>query len=172
MAFLTIASIFYWMLLIITPYRRHLVLHALQLAPNQNIKESYTSAFYFGEDGSYEQVNSFLIDKTGMSLMENFEKFFEHVCSIDVVFIVKLISLNSNSMAFRDILNHLWDTYLNLDELKMKDVTHRPAMMPLRRQPILPSSTILRNTSSDRMHNELEPNESGTENEDSKFMKS
>ena len=108
----TTLSIFYWFLLIFKSYRRRLVLHALQLAPDQNIQTSYTAALYFGDEANFETADAFLKEKTGMTIMENFDLFFTDVCSLDVVFVLKLISFNSSSLAFRDILNHLWEVYL------------------------------------------------------------
>lgn len=128
LAIFTILSIFYWILIAIKSYRRNLVLHALQLAKDQNIQTSYTAALYFGDEANFETADAFLKEKTGMTLMENFDLFFNDVCSIDVVFVVKLISLNSNSLAFRDIFNNLWETYLDLDDLKIKDIKHRPVI--------------------------------------------
>jgi hypothetical protein len=62
-----------------------------------------------------------------MSLKENFDLFFNHVCSVDVIFVMLLIKINSNALAFRDILNNLWDTYLDFGEdLKVKEIQHRP----------------------------------------------
>lgn len=134
---LTVCSIFYWLLFTIKPFRRNFVLKALQLSPSQNINTSYTAAYYFGEETNLDLANSFLIDKTGMSLMDNFELFFNDVCSVDVIFTIKLISLNSNNLAFRDILNNLWDHYLDLDDLKLRDVKQRP-ILPIKRPIIFP----------------------------------
>lgn len=129
---MTILSIVYWLGLLIRPLRRRLVLNALKIGPNHNINVSYTAAFYFGEEPSLEAANNFLSDKTGMNLMQNFELFFDHVCSVDVIFAIKIISLNTNSLAFSDILNNLWDNYLDIDELRMKDVPYRP-FKPIKR---------------------------------------
>lgn len=124
-----------WLLMAFKPYRRRLVLNALQFGPNQNIQISYTAALYFGDEANIETADAFLKEKTGMTLNENFNLFFNDVCSVNVVFVIKLISLNSSSLAFRDILNHLWELYLDLDDLKMKDVTQRPVMALKRRPP-------------------------------------
>jgi len=71
-----------------------------------------------------------------MSLKENFDLFFDHVCSADVIFIMQLITINSNALAFRDILNNLWDTYLDLGEdLKSKEIQHRLINFIKRPQP-------------------------------------
>lgn len=136
LAILTLLSTFYWILMAFNSYRRRLVLHALQLAHDQNIQTSYTAALYFGDEANFETADAFLKEKTGMTLMENFDLFFNDVCSIDVVFAIKLISLNSNSLAFRDILNHLWEIYLDIENLKIRDVTYRP-IITLKRPPAM-----------------------------------
>lgn len=134
---ITIISVFYWLLLLIKPYRRNMVLKALQLSPSQNINSSYTAAYYFGEEATIDVADSFLVEKTGLSLMENFELFFTDVCSIDVIFTIRMISMNSNALAVRDILNSLWDHYLDLEDLKLKDIKNRP-IMSLKRPPSKP----------------------------------
>ncbi|CAF0709636.1 unnamed protein product [Brachionus calyciflorus] len=126
LSFLSISSIFYWLLIYIKAYRRKIVLNALQIDPEKDINLSYTAAFYFGEEANHQLADSFLQEKTGYTLMENFELFFKHVCSPDVIFVIKMISLNSNSLAMRDLLNNLWDNYLDLEDLKLKGITHRP----------------------------------------------
>lgn len=136
LATLTLLSIIYWVLMSFNSYRRRLVLHALQLSHDQNIQTSYTAALYFGDEANFETADAFLKEQTGMTLMENFDLFFNDVCSIDVVFVIKLISLNSNSLAFRDILNHLWEIYLDIDTLKIRDVTYRP-IITLKRPPAM-----------------------------------
>ena len=126
LSFLTALSIPYWLLLINPSYRSRLVYNALQLDEQKNLDISYTSAYYFTNDASKDVIDSFLIEKTGLNLEENFKLFFYHVCSCDVIFAVKLISINSNSLAFRDIMNNLWDHYLDLEDLKNKEIMHRP----------------------------------------------
>lgn len=125
---LTILSILYWLLLLIRPYRRRIVLNSLQLNPKKDLSRSYTAAYYFSEDVTHDLADCFLMEKTGLPLMQNFELFFSDVCSIDVIFVIKMISLNSNSLAMRDFLNNLWDNYLDLDDLKLRGVKHRPCV--------------------------------------------
>ena len=122
----TLFSVFYWLRLLIKPLRKRLVYNALQLDENKSLNSSYTAAYYLSDDINLELADSFLVEKTGLKLKQNFDLFFEHVCSLDVIFAIKLISLNSSSLAFRDILNNLWDHYLNLEELKIRDVKQRP----------------------------------------------
>lgn len=137
LSLLTISSILHWLLLVIRPYRRNLVLNCLQLNPKKNLNRSYTAAYYFSEDVTHDLADSFLIEKTGLSLIENFELFFNDVCSIDVIFVIKMIALNSNSMAMRDFLNNLWDHYLDLEDLKLRGVKHRPSL-PVKRPLLSP----------------------------------
>lgn len=125
---LTILSILYWLLLLIRPYRRRLVLNSLQLNPKKDLNRSYTAAYYFSEDVTNDLADCFLMEKTGLSLMQNFKLFFNDVCSIDVIFVIKMIALNSNSLAMRDFLNNLWDNYLDLEDLKLRGVKHRPSV--------------------------------------------
>ncbi len=122
----TILSVFYWLRLIIKPIRKRLVLNALQLDAKKSLNSSYTAAYYLSDDVNLELADDFLLEKTGLTLKQNFDLFFEHVCSLDVIFAIKLIALNSSSLAFRDILNNLWDHYLNLEDLKIRDVKQRP----------------------------------------------
>ena len=81
-------------------------------------------------DGDEEQqmrtIDAFLFEHTGLSLMHNFDLFFDDVCSIDLIFAVKLIALNSTTLASHDIVSMLWDQYLDLDELKAHNVSRRP----------------------------------------------
>lgn len=137
LAALTVLSICYWLLLSIKPYRKRLVLNGLQLNSPSKIDASYTAAYYFNEEQTtIDLIDNFFINKTNMSLEENFELFFDHVCSADVIFVMQLITINSNALAFRDILNNLWDTYLDLGEdLKAKDIQHRPINFVKRPQP-------------------------------------
>ncbi len=58
--------------------------------------------------------------------MENFELFFVDVCSIDVIFAVRLIAFNSNPLAMRDIFNNLWEQYLDLEDMRVNEVKRRP----------------------------------------------
>ena len=178
LAVLTTASIFYWLLLTVKSYRRNLVLNALQLGPNQNIQLSYTAAVYFNQETSSETVDRVLRDKTGLDLMGNFNLFFNDVCSIDVVFICKLISLNSSSLAFNDVLNHLWEVYLDLDGGKSKEVAHRP-IAPVKRPhylvpiPILSASeTAARSENNDSMRRQpsIDTNSNSPQDEKSKLL--
>ena len=123
---MTILSTFHWLLMIIKPYRRRIVLNALQI--NQSdIRSSYIAAYYLheGTEVTYDLVDSFLLNKTGLTLMDNFELFFDHVCSIDVIFAARMIAINTNQLALRDIFNSLWDKYLDLEELR-SEVSGRP----------------------------------------------
>lgn len=121
---MTLISIFYWLLMLIKPYRRNIVLNALQIKPS-DLEQSYTSAYYLDE-ASVTTADSFLLEQTGITLMENFELFFDHVCSIDLIFATRLIAINSHKLALRDILNNLWDQYLDIDSIKFRDIKHRP----------------------------------------------
>jgi hypothetical protein len=128
LALMDVISVFYWLLLINRSYRNRIVYNALQLDEHKNLNSSYTAAYYFTQDANKESIDSFLVDKTGLNLSENFNLFFYHVCSCDVVLAIKLISLNSNNLALRDILNNLWDHYLDLEDLKQKEVKQRPIL--------------------------------------------
>lgn len=132
---MTIMSTFNWLLMLFKPYRRRIVLNALQINYN-DIRYSHIAAYYLneGNDVTYDSVDSFLLDKTGLTLMDNFELFFDHVCSLDVLFTVRMISINTNQLAMRDILNSLWDKYLDLEELKATEVKARP-MLAIKRPP-------------------------------------
>ena len=127
LAVITLFSIFYWMLLTNKWYRQRLVFNALQLDEKKNLGFSYTAAYYFTDEANIEYIDGMLEEKTGLTLKENFKLFFYHVCSCDVIFAIKLIALNSNSLAFRDILNNLWDHYLDLEDLKVREVKQRPS---------------------------------------------
>lgn len=122
-------STFKWLLMLLRPYRRRIVLNALQIS-HVDIRSSYIAAYYLNEDNeaTYDSVDSFLMDKTGLTLMENFELFFDHVCSLDVIFAVRMISINTNQLAQRDIFNSLWDKYLDLEELRTSEVKGRPML--------------------------------------------
>lgn len=137
----TTFSIFYWCLLTIRPYRRHLVMQALQIE-DEKITSSYMAAYYFGQDKmtTYEQADGFLREKTGLGLRDNFELFFRHVCSIDVIFALKIIALNSNSLAIRDILNNLWYSYLDLADTQSKLPGQRPVLAVKRT--MIPPATL------------------------------
>ena len=124
---LSIVSIFYWLLMLSKSYRRSFVLNCLQISSNEyKLNSSYTAAFYFNEKVTVDDANAFLVEKTGLNLMENFELFFNDVCSLDLIFAIRLIAINSNQLASRDIFNNLWDQYLDLEELKNKKVKQRP----------------------------------------------
>ena len=127
LVFINALSILYWLLLVSCSYRNRIVYNALQLGEHKR-NTSYTAAYYFTDDANANAIDNFLIDKTGLNLNENFDLFFYHVCSTDVIFAIKLISLNSNNLAFRDILNNLWDHYLDLEDLKHKEVKQRPIL--------------------------------------------
>jgi hypothetical protein len=128
----TVMSVFNWLLLSIKSYRRRLVMNALQLDPSQNISRSYMAAYYLGEETTYQVADAFLLEKTGMSLKENFDLFFEDVCNTDIIFTLKMLSLNSNQLAMRDIMNNLWYHYLNLEDVVPREVKQRP-LLPLKR---------------------------------------
>lgn len=132
---MTLCSIIYWLIILFKPYRRHVVLKALQIS-KADIKSSFIAAYYLNESNNctFDSADAFLLDKTGLNLMDNFELFFNHVCSIDVIFAVKMISINTNQLAMRDILNNLWDQYLDLEELKTGNVKQRPHLT-IRRPP-------------------------------------
>ena len=121
---MTLLSIFYWLLMLVKPYRKNIVLNALQIKPS-DLQQSYTSAYYL-DDASVTTADSFLLEQTGITLMENFELFFDHVCSVDLIFATRLIAINSHKLAMRDILNNLWDQYLDIESIKFKDVKQRP----------------------------------------------
>ena len=128
LAVLNVLSIFYWLLLTNRTFRKRLVYNGLQLDEEKNLNISYTSAYYFTSDTSKDLIDNFLIEKTGLSLDENFSLFFYHVCSCDVIFAIKLIALNSNNLALRDILNNLWDHYLDLEDSKSREIKQRPIL--------------------------------------------
>lgn len=132
---LTIMSLFYWMLMFVKPYRRSIVLKALQIS-EVDIKSSYIAAYYLeNNETTFDTADSFLLAKTGLTLMDNFELFFNDVCSVDVCFAIRMIAVNSNQLAMRDIFNNLWDQYLDLEELKMNEVKYRPHVV-IKRPPI------------------------------------
>ena len=123
----SIISLCYWCVFFSKAFRRRFVLRALQLSEDeQKIKGSYTAICYLSEEVSVEAVDNFLIEHTGYSLMGNFDLFFQDVCSIDLLFLIKIISINSTPLAARDILNILWDRYLNLEDLKLREPRTRP----------------------------------------------
>ncbi len=124
---LTVISFFYWLLLLAKPYRRRLVLNALQINET-DIKTSYIAAYYLksSQVKTFDTADSFLLQNTGLTLMENFELFFVDVCSIDVIFAVRLIAFNSNPLAMRDIFNNLWEQYLDLEDMRVNEVKRRP----------------------------------------------
>ncbi len=126
-AALSVVSFFYWMLMLARPYRRRIVLNALQINET-DIKASYIAAYYFksSQVKSLNTADNFLLENTGLTLMENFELFFNDVCSIDVIFAVRLIAINSNPLAMRDIFNKLWEQYLDLEDMRVNEVKHRP----------------------------------------------
>jgi hypothetical protein len=91
------------------------------------------AAYCFGEQTTYESANKFLFDQTGLNLKENLDEFVHDVCGIDVLFTLKMISINSNQLALRDIFNSLWFQYLNLDKEKSGNLCQRP-QRPFTRQ--------------------------------------
>ncbi len=127
-ASMTFMSLFYWLIISTKSYRRKYVLDCLQINTNEyQLNSSLTAALYFGSDATVESANTFLLEKTGLDLMENFELFFNDVCSLDLIFAIQIIAINSHQLASRDILNNLWDQYLDLGDSKIKrEIKQRP----------------------------------------------
>lgn len=110
-ALATIASLIYWSFLLNRRYRRHLVLDILGI--KHKIGFLNFPPYYYDEE-EQARDNQYLISKTGLTLSENFDLFFKDVCSVDLVLVLQLIGLNTNTLAKKDILTLLWSEYLNV----------------------------------------------------------
>lgn len=133
LAFVTICSLINWLGFLMKRVRRQFVLRCLQLNKYNNLIRSHTAAYYLNTNVSFDAADQFFLDKTGIKLMDNFDIFFRDVCSIDLIFSIKLIELNSNKLASRDILNSLWDEFLDLEDIRVKQIEKRP-VVHIRRQ--------------------------------------
>jgi hypothetical protein len=137
LALITLASISYWLMFIRMENRRNYVLNCLQLDKYKNFIRSYTAAYYLEQNSTtFDLADRFFVEKTGIPLMKNFDLFFRDVCSLDLIFLIKLIELNSHKLTSRDIFNSLWDEYLDLDVMKHKSDTstlQKRPMLHLRR---------------------------------------
>jgi hypothetical protein len=148
----TIGSIVYWSLFFIPMYRRRVVLKLMQFNDrDNNYSNSYTAVYYRNriDETIDNDIDLFMIDKTGMSLMENFDLFFRDVCTLDVTLVINLIGINSNWLAARDILHNLWFHYLDI--AKEENLSFETIKRPMMRLKI-PKTPLIQNE-----ENEIEP---------------
>jgi len=133
LAFATLGSMIYWLSLVSPWRRRRLVLEAMNLDEHARAKAAgYTDLCGADRD-------AWLQNMTGRDVMQNFELFYRDVCTLDVVFVIKLLALNTSGMAARDILQNLWHHYLDLGEQQPPRIS-RPILKLRKRELETPES--------------------------------
>lgn len=124
LAFFTVSSFAYWSALLNKNYRRNYVLRTMDLNLNETALNEY-----FGHAGinssSMDEESKLIKQFTCMTPQENFNLFFDHVCSLDVILTIKLLSINTNKLVAKDILNTLWYEYLGITD-KVAQSERRP----------------------------------------------
>jgi hypothetical protein len=159
---LTALSFSYWLLMAIPAYRIKYVKKAMSMQfDKEDQHSSMMSKYYFGANrATLNDENQFLIDHTGFPLKDNFDMFFNDVCSLDLVLIINLLAMNSNSLVASDLFYTLWYEYLNLEDVE-KNVKE---LMSLDRRPL----PTLNRTNSDYNKRKVndEPDQSSQFNQD------
>ena len=116
----TLTSLLYWIAFLVKPFRKRHIQSLMNFQFDLRDKPSTDFApLYLGETGSRVQDEAnFLLNNKGLRLEEQFEYFFEDVCSLDLILTVKLLAINTNAMVSKDILTTLWYEYLDINTVQ------------------------------------------------------